>query len=116
MDLPLLTPSVLKRNGTLTPFKREKLHNSIAYAVRKNNRNMDAIEEFVGKVEQEVSLKESDISSAELGEQVMEWLRQHDQMGYLRYASVHKELNSLEDFAKLISRLRSGKKAKKDDA
>ena len=104
-DVPLLTPMVLKKNGTLEAFERKKIYNSIVLAVRKPLRNQAAMEEFAHAMEQDVSLLEASVSSAELGRQVLVWLRKHDAMGYLRYASVHEELNSPADFVKLIKRL-----------
>lgn len=104
-DLPLLTPMVLKKNGTLEAFERKKFYNSIALAVRKPLRNQPAMEEFAHAIEQDISLVEASISSADLGRRVLGWLQKHDAMGYLRYASVHEELSSPADFVKLIERL-----------
>lgn len=103
--LPLLAPMVAKKNGALQPFDRKKLYNSIVLSVRKPRRNAEAVEKFVNEMEEEAAESESNISSAEIGRRVLEWLRGNDTMGYLRYASVHEELNSPEDFIKLVARL-----------
>ncbi len=104
-DLPLLSPMVLKKNGALEAFDRKKLYNSIVLSVRKPRRNTPAVEKFVNEMEQELAAADANISTAELGRRVLEWLRGNDKMGYLRYASVHEELNSPEDFLELITRL-----------
>ena len=103
--LPLLAPMVVKKNGALEPFDRKKLYNSIVLSVRKPRRNTPAVEKFVNEVEEESAGAESNMSSAEIGRRVLEWLRGNDKMGYLRYASVHEELNSPEDFIELVTRL-----------
>jgi transcriptional repressor NrdR len=101
-DLPLLQPMVEKKDGTLEVFNKKKLHNSIAMAVRKPKRDDLPIDNFIQQIEASIG---ENVSSTELGTQVLEWLCEHDDMGYLRYASVHEELNSPADFIALIKRL-----------
>ena len=105
-DLPLLPTMVQKKDGTLEPFNRRKLHNSIAYAIRKPNRDNEKIDEFAHRLEQEAMLSDGDMPTVEIGARVLSWLRHSDAMGYLRYASVYKELNSPNDFIELVKYLK----------
>ena len=98
---------VVKKNGALEKFDNQKLYNSIVFSMRKPARNALETQKFVDEMEQESAGLDANISTAELGRRVLEWLRQNDKMGYLRYASVHEELNSPEDFARLLARLKT---------
>ena len=104
---PLFAPKVVKKNGALEEFDAKKLYNSIALSVRKQNRDAVETQKFVDDMAQESAGLDANISTAELGRRVLEWLRRNDKMGYLRYASVHEELNSPEDFARLLARLKN---------
>ena len=109
VNLPLLTPMVAKKDGTVESFDHKKLHNSVVRAIHKRQRSAQTIkkiEEFADSLEQEVSLSEANISSVELGQRALSWLRANDELGYLRYASMHEEFNTPDDFIKILSRLK----------
>ena len=98
--------SVLKRSGRRTPFDRDKLARSVAVALRKRPVENERVERMVsGIVRQLESLGESEIKSEQIGELVMEGLRNLDDVAYVRFASVYKNFREAKDFENLIGEL-----------
>lgn len=97
---------VLKRSGRRTPFDRDKLARSVSVALRKRPVDTERVERMVsGIVRQLESLGESEIKSAQIGELVMEGLRNLDDVAYVRFASVYKDFREAKDFEEIIGEL-----------
>lgn len=102
-EIPLL---VQKRDGTREPFNKEKLISG----VRKACKNRPVSAEDLDKLAEDVvdSVKEegsSVVMSADLGMQILERLRVLDDVAYLRFASVYKDFQELNDFEKELGLL-----------
>lgn len=100
---PLL---VQKRDGTREPFDKQKLVSGVRKACK--NRPVSALE--LDKLAEDVtdSVREegsSVIMSAALGHQILERLRVLDEVAYLRFASVYKDFQELDDFEKELGLL-----------
>ena len=94
---------IIKKNGETTPFIREKLVKSIDIATRKRSVTSEQIEQMVnGIVRQLESLGESDVTTRHIGERVMQALLHLDPVSYIRYASVYKDFNNLNDFEEIV--------------
>src|SRR5262245_51514285 len=101
--------TVVKRGGRKVPFERDKLLASIAVALRKRPVPEDRIERMVsGIVRQLESSGESEISSAMIGEMVMEALRGLDAVAYVRFASVYRDFREAADFQDVLSEIAGG--------
>ncbi len=97
---------VVKKNDVRVPFEREKLHRSVLLALRKRSVDMDKIEQIVNSIILRLEQRgESEIQSSLIGELVMEALLAVDKVAYVRYASVYKNFNSMEDFKEFAARL-----------
>jgi transcriptional repressor NrdR len=97
---------VVKRSGRRTPFDREKLARSVSVALRKRPVEAERIERMIsGIVRQLESLGESEIKSEQVGELVMEGLRNLDDVAYVRFASVYKNFREAKDFEEIIGEL-----------
>jgi transcriptional repressor NrdR len=97
---------VVKRSGRRTPFDRDKLARSVAVALRKRPVEAERIERMIsGIVRQLESLGESEIKSEQVGELVMEGLRNLDDVAYVRFASVYKNFREAKDFEEIIGEL-----------
>ena len=97
---------VLKRSGRRTPFDRDKLARSVSIALRKRPVEAERIERMIsGIVRQLESLGESEIKSEQVGELVMEGLRNLDDVAYVRFASVYKNFREAKDFEEIIGEL-----------
>ncbi len=97
---------VVKRSGRRTPFDRDKLARSVSVALRKRPVEAERIERMIsGVVRQLESLGESEIKSEQVGELVMEGLRNLDDVAYVRFASVYKNFREAKDFEDIIGAL-----------
>lgn len=96
--------TIIKRSGKRLPFDRDKLARSVAIALRKRSVEPDRVEHMVsGIVRQLESMGETDLPSHVVGEMVMKALKNLDDVGYVRYASVYRDFKQTEDFAKFLS-------------
>lgn len=104
-------PMVVKKDGRREPFSREKIIAGIRKACQKRPISSTRIEEFVDSVEvffQELGKKE--IDSSEVGEKVIQQLKEWDEVAYVRFASVYRQFKDLNEFmAELEAVLRSRK-------
>lgn len=100
---------VVKKNGEKTLFDRDKLEKSISLAVRKRPISAERVEKIVNSLQRKFeSSGESEITTEEIGESVMEALSHLDNIAYIRFASVYKDFRSikdLEDFVSTIEKL-----------
>jgi len=96
--------TVVKRSGRKVRFEREKLLRSVSVALQKRPMNEEKVEHLVSSIVRRLEGEgEQDIKSKEIGRLVMEALANLDQVAYVRYASVYKDFNEIEDFAKFIA-------------
>ena len=95
---------VTKKTGRKAPFDRDKLLRSFEIALRKRPVDRDRIERAVsGIVRRLESSGETEISSEEIGLQVLEALKALDDVGFVRYASVYRDFSHVDDFEKILS-------------
>lgn len=95
---------VIKKNGTKELFDRTKLLGGILKATQKRPVNAD---EIVSEIEAELqnSLR-SEVSTTEIGEMVMDKLRDTDKVSYVRFASVYREFTDVNNFIDELMELR----------
>ena len=94
---------VVKRDGKRALFDREKVAKSVTIALRKRAVGDESVEQLVsGIVRKLESSGETEVTSADIGELVMEALKTVDPVGYVRYASVYTDFRDPTDFAKFI--------------
>ncbi len=97
---------VVKRSGRRIPFDRDKIARSVQVAIRKRPVDAERVERMVsGIVRQLESLGESEIKSEQIGELVMEGLRNLDDVAYVRFASVYRNFREAKDFGEIIGQL-----------
>lgn len=103
---------VIKKNGEKQLFDKSKLLVGVLKATQKRPVNA---EEIVNQIEQELqNTLRHEITSGELGEMVMDILRERDEVAYVRFASVYREFNDIDTFMselKSLKRRQSRKKA-----
>jgi transcriptional repressor NrdR len=98
--------NVIKRSGRRVPFDREKLHHSVAVALRKRPIEPDRIERMVsGIVRNLESMGESEIPSSAIGGLVMEGLKGLDPVAYVRFASVYRDFREAADFHEVLGEI-----------
>ncbi len=97
---------VVKKSGRKVPFDRDKLARSVMTALRKRDVEPDRVERMIsGVVRQLESLGESEVSSDQIGEFVMEGLRLLDDVAFVRFASVYKNFSAADDFRSFLADL-----------
>ncbi len=98
--------TVLKADGRRVPFDRDKLARSIRIALRKRPVQEERLERIVnGIVRQLEASGENDIPSKQLGELVMETLKEVDAVAYVRFASVYRDFREAKDFEAFLGSL-----------
>ena len=98
--------TVVKVDGRRVPFEREKLARSVRTALRKRPVQEERIERIVnGIVRQLEASGENDIASQQIGELVMETLREVDEVAYVRFASVYRNFREAKDFEAFLGSL-----------
>ena len=106
-----ILPMVVKKDGRREPFSREKIIEGIKKACQKRPISVTQIEEFVDSLElyfQELGKKE--IESKEIGEKVINNLKEWDEVAYVRFASVYRQFKDISEFmAELEGILRARK-------
>lgn len=97
---------VLKRSGRRAPFDPDKLSRSISIALRKRPVDPERVERLVtGVVRQVETSGDTEISSDEIGQRVMEALKELDGVAYVRFASVYKNFREASDFREVLGEL-----------
>jgi transcriptional repressor NrdR len=98
--------TVVKKSGKRVPFDRDKLARSIQIACRKRPIDTDRVERIVnGIVRRFESTGEPEITSDDVGQQVMEALYHLDPVAYVRFASVYKNFHEVKDFEDIVDSL-----------
>jgi transcriptional repressor NrdR len=101
--LPLL---VIKRNGTRQPFDKVKLVEGLLRACEKRPVPLGDIEAVAAEIEQELQNRmEREISAIEVGELVMDKLRDLDEVAYVRFASVYRQFKDINTFRDEVNKL-----------
>ena len=91
--------TVLKSDGRRVPFDREKLARSIRIALRKRPVDEDRVERIVNGIQRRLETEaDSEVTSRQIGETVMEALRAVDQVAYVRFASVYRHFRDIGEF------------------
>lgn len=99
---------VIKRDGRREEFSREKLLAGLKKACQKRPVSPKAIEEIVEKILNELAGRfDREVPGHEIGERVMEALRQLDEVAYVRFASVYRRFKEATDFVQEVRKLES---------
>lgn len=94
-----LSLKVIKKDGVRVPFEREKIKRGLEKACWKRPISDRELELVVSAIEADVYANfETEVPSDYLGEQVMQRLRQLDQIAYVRFASVYREFKDVREF------------------
>lgn len=103
--------SVIKKDGTRELFNKDKLITGISRACEKTTFSSEAIINFVDSIESQI-LQDSnkDIKSSHIGELILENLRKENEVAYIRFASVYRKFNGVNDFIATLQSLKGNSK------
>jgi len=103
-------PLIVKKDGTRGPYEREKIRAGIQKALEKRPVPAEDQEAIVDRVERYIlDSGEKEITTAAIGEKVMEELREVDKVAYVRFASVYRSFGTLKDFEQELAKLEESK-------
>lgn len=101
---------VVKRDGIPEEFNREKVIQGVRRACQGREVSESQLKKLAQKVEESLREKGTPrVDSNDIGLAILEPLKELDEVGYLRFASVYKSFSSAGDFAEEISSMRKGK-------
>ena len=101
--LPLV---VIKRDGSRQSFDKVKLINGMVRACEKRPVTLSQLETIADEIEQELqSGLEREVSTVDIGEMVMERLKDVDEVAYVRFASVYRSFKDINTFMEELSKL-----------
>lgn len=102
----LVMPYVIKTDGTREPFNEEKLRGGLMRALEKRPVDAEQIEDAVTHIKNTLrSTGEREVPSRQIGEALMEALHGLDQVAYVRFASVYRQFEDIEEFRAELDKL-----------
>jgi transcriptional repressor NrdR len=100
--------TVRKKNGEREPFDRGKLERSIAIACRKRDVAPARIDRLITSIQRQLETRGDEVTTAQIGEAVMDGLKAIDHVAYIRFASVYKDFSEPGDFAEIAGAVGDG--------
>lgn len=98
--------TVIKKDGGREPFNRQKLLDGLRRAIVKRHISADQIDQLVSNIESDLRNEfKYEVTSKKLGEMVLEKLRKLDKVAYVRFASVYREFQDIEEFTSELAKL-----------
>lgn len=103
----LTLPRMVKRDSSREAFSESKLRQGLLRALEKRPVSMERVEDAISRIKRQLrAFGEREVSTQELGEWIMQELRQIDHVAYVRFASVYRRFEDVHAFEKEIQRLR----------
>ncbi|NTW27834.1 MAG: transcriptional repressor NrdR [Coriobacteriia bacterium] len=102
-EMPLM---VVKKGGTVEPFDRSKLLRGLMVATAKRNVTVEQLESLIDDITSELyNSFRYEVPSSQVGDMVLRRLRDLDRVAYVRFASVYKEFQDLDEFTSELNHL-----------
>ena len=96
-------PAVVKRDGSRVEFDPKKLRASMALALRKRPVSTEQVEASVDRIQEKLLASPArEVTTTRLGELVMRELKKLDKVAYVRFASVYRSFEDVDEFRQLI--------------
>jgi len=97
---------VVKKDGTRQPFDGQKILRGMIKACEKRPVPLSTLEEIVEEIESLLQERpEKEMTTAEIGQLVMQKLKKLDKVAYVRFASVYREFKDVVEFKEELERL-----------
>ena len=102
----LVMPRVVKRDGSREPFNEDKLRNGLQRALEKRPVSTEQIEELIQRIQSQLrATGEREVTSELIGTCIMSLLIHVDKVAYVRFASVYRSFDNIEEFGQEIAKL-----------
>jgi transcriptional repressor NrdR len=100
-------PAIVKKDGRRIEYKRSKIMGSMNLALRKRPVSTEQIDSAIERIEEKLlNLGLREAPSARLGELVMRELKKLDKVAYIRFASVYRSFEDIDEFKTLVDEVR----------
>lgn len=106
-QMEILDLMVVKRNGNREPYSKEKLTGGLKLALEKRPITQDAFKKLLAAIEQDINkaTTSGEITSVAIGDIVIKHLKKVDQVAYIRFASVYRNFEDVDEFKKELKKL-----------
>jgi transcriptional repressor NrdR len=99
-------PSVMKKNGMRMEFDPAKLRGSMMLALRKRPVSIEQVDAALDRIQDKLLASGArEVGTARVGELVMRELKRMDKVAYVRFASVYREFEDVDEFNRLIKEI-----------
>lgn len=110
----LTMPSVIKRGGGRADYDRDKLRASMLLSLRKRPVPREAVDDAIARIEEKLlSSAQREIKSEKLGELVMRELKRLDKVAYIRFASVYRSFEDVDEFAEVVREVQPARRTRR---
>lgn len=100
-------PAIVKKDGRRIDYKRSKISGSMSLALRKRPVSVEQVDSAIERIEERLlSLGLKEIPSNQIGELVMRELKKLDKVAYVRFASVYRSFEDIDEFRALVDEVR----------
>ena len=100
-------PAIVKKDGRRIEFERGKLLASMKLALRKRPVSIEQLDNAVERIEEKLlNLGLREVASSRIGELVMRELKKLDKVAYVRFASVYRSFEDIDEFKTLVDEVR----------
>ena len=100
-------PSIVKKDGRRIEYKRSKVLASLNLALRKRPVSTEQVDSAIERIEEKLlSLGLREVASNRIGELVMRELKKLDKVAYIRFASVYRSFEDIDEFKTLVDEVR----------
>lgn len=106
-EIEILDLTVVKRDSHREPYSREKLERGLYRAFEKLGVSDESFRKLISGIEQEIQkkAKDSEIKSSDIGDIVLKKLKRTNKVAFIRFASVYRQFEGLDDFKEELSKL-----------
>ena len=100
-------PAIVKKDGRRIDYKRSKISGSMSLALRKRPVSVEQVDSAIERIEEKLlSLGVREVASHHIGELVMQELKKLDKVAYIRFASVYRSFEDIDEFKTLVDEVR----------
>lgn len=101
-------PAIVKKDGRRIDYQREKLRASLNLALRKRPVSAEQVDSAIERIEEKMlNLGIRELASHRIGELVMRELKKLDKVAYVRFASVYRNFEDIDEFKTLVDEVQS---------
>lgn len=100
-------PAIVKKDGRRIEYERDKLRASMNLSLRKRPVSTEQVDSAIERIEEQLLTQgQREVASTRIGEWVMRELRKLDKVAYVRFASVYRSFEDIDEFKTLVDEVR----------